>query len=124
MLERSRIAAEMKDLDQPVRASLRKWRASALITLRRRCSSPRARLASLLWALLKHDTVDLSALTGAQHLAARGRTSFPRRQGARCRRLMRSATGCGDRAIRVDILERLCRPGSGWRVVAAGLSRA
>jgi ATP-dependent RNA helicase SUPV3L1/SUV3 len=38
---------------------------------------PAARaLAALLWAL-KQDIVDLSSLSGAQHLASSGRTSFP-----------------------------------------------
>jgi ATP-dependent RNA helicase SUPV3L1/SUV3 len=71
-----------------------------------------------LWAL-KHDDIDLSALGGAQHLASSGRTSFPadkvltqeayRTLGYKL---------CGERVVRVDILERLAdliRPALSWR---------
>jgi ATP-dependent RNA helicase SUPV3L1/SUV3 len=85
---------------------------------------PAARaLASLLWAQ-KQESVDLSALSSAQHLAASGRTSFPadklldhdayRALGYR---------QCGERAVRVDILERLAdliRPALAWREGAPG----
>ena len=121
VLERSRIAAEMKDLDQPSRASLRKYgvRFGAYHIFLPALLKPAARgLASLLWAL-KHDTVDLSALTGAQHLAASGRTSFPADKAldADAYRVLGYRL-CGDRAIRVDILERLAdliRPALSWR---------
>jgi len=121
VLERSRIAAEMKDLDQPSRASLRKYgvRFGAYHIFLPALLKPAARgLASLLWAL-KHDTVDLSALTGAQHLAASGRTSFPSDKAldADAYRVLGYRL-CGDRAIRVDILERLAdliRPALSWR---------
>src|SRR5206468_3199542 len=79
VLERSRIAAEMKDLDQPSRASLRKYgvRFGAYHIYLPALLKPAARaLASLLWAQ-KHDTIEMSALSGAQHLAGSGRTSFP-----------------------------------------------
>ena len=79
VLERSKIAAEMKDLDQPSRASLRKYgvRFGAYHIYLPPLLKPAARaLASLLWAR-KQDDVDLSALSGAQHLAGSGRTSFP-----------------------------------------------
>ncbi len=121
VLERSRIAAEMKDLDQPSRASLRKYgvRFGAYHIFLPALLKPAARgLASLLWAL-KHDTVDLSALTGAQHLAASGRTSFhaDKALDADAYRVLGYRL-CGDRAIRVDILERLAdliRPALSWR---------
>ena len=46
---------------------------------------PAARaLASLLWAE-KQDNVDMSALSGAQHLASSGRTSFPVDKALRAR---------------------------------------
>ena len=79
VLERSKIATEMKDLDQPSRASLRKYgvRFGACHIYFPALLKPAARaLASLLWAQ-KQDNVDLSALASAQHLAASGRTSFP-----------------------------------------------
>jgi ATP-dependent RNA helicase SUPV3L1/SUV3 len=121
VIERSKIAAEMKDLDQPSRATLRKYgvRFGAYHIYVPALLKPAARgLASLLWAL-KHDDIDLSALGGAQHLASSGRTSFPadkvltqeayRTLGYKL---------CGERVVRVDILERLAdliRPALSWR---------
>jgi ATP-dependent RNA helicase SUPV3L1/SUV3 len=85
---------------------------------------PAARaLASLLWAL-KEANVDISALSGAQHLASSGRTSFPVDKA-----LPRDAyrvlgyRQCGERAVRVDILERLAdliRPALAWRDTSPG----
>ena len=92
VLERTKIAAEMKDLDQPSRATLRKYgvRFGAYHIYFPALLKPAARaLAALLWAL-KQDNVDLSALSGAQHLAVRGRTSFPGRQDAAARCLSRA----------------------------------
>ncbi|MBN8967967.1 MAG: helicase [Rhizobiales bacterium] len=121
VLERPKIAAEMKDLDQPSRAVLRKYgvRFGAYHIFFPALLKPAARgLASLLWAL-KQDNVDFAALTGAQHLAASGRTSF-----AADKALTQDAYRllgyklCGERAVRVDILERLAdliRPALSWR---------
>ena len=121
VLERSKIAAGMKDLDQPSRASLRKYgvRFGAYHIYVPALLKPAARaLASLLWAQ-KQDNVDMSALSGAQHLAGSGRTSFPADK-----LLDRDAyrtlgyKQCGERAVRVDILERLAdliRPALSWR---------
>ena len=126
VLERAKIAAEMKDLDQPSRATLRKYgvRFGAYHIYIPPLLKPAARaLASLLWAL-KEDNVDLSALSGAQHLAGSGRTSFPVDKA-----LPRDAyrvlgyRQCGERAVRVDILERLAdliRPALGWRETSLG----
>jgi ATP-dependent RNA helicase SUPV3L1/SUV3 len=126
VLERTKIASEMKDLDQPSRASLRKYgvRFGAYHIYVPQLLKPAARaLASLLWAL-KQDNVDLSALSGAQHLAASGRTSFPIDKA-----LPRDAyrvlgyRQCGERAVRVDILERLAdliRPALAWREASPG----
>jgi ATP-dependent RNA helicase SUPV3L1/SUV3 len=126
VLERSRIAAEMKDLDQPSRASLRKYgvRFGAYHIYVPALLKPAARaLASLLWAA-KQDNVELSALSGAQHLAGSGRTSF-----AVDKLLDRDAyrilgyRQCGERAVRVDILERLAdliRPALSWRQGSPG----
>jgi len=126
VIERTKISTEMKDLDQPSRASLRKYgvRFGAYHIFLPALLKPAARgLASLLWAL-KHDNTDWSALTGAQHLAASGRTSFPADKAL-------DAEGyrtlgyklAGDRAVRVDILERLAdliRPALSWRAGAPG----
>jgi ATP-dependent RNA helicase SUPV3L1/SUV3 len=126
VLERSKIASEMKDLDQPSRASLRKYgvRFGAYHIYVPSLLKPAARaLASLLWAL-KQDNVDLSALSGVQHLAGSGRTSFPLDKA-----LLRDAyrvlgyRQCGERAVRVDILERLAdliRPALAWRETSPG----
>ncbi|MCL2715294.1 MAG: helicase [Alphaproteobacteria bacterium] len=126
VLERQRIAAELKTLDQPSRALLRKYgaRFGAYHIYVAGLLKPVARsLAALLWAL-RHDNVDLAALSGAQHLASTGRTSFPTDKS-----LPREAyrvlgyRQCGERAVRVDILERLAdliRPALGWRPASPG----
>jgi ATP-dependent RNA helicase SUPV3L1/SUV3 len=126
VLERNKIAAEMKDLDQPSRALLRKYgvRFGAYHIYFPTLLKPAARsLASLLWAL-KLDNVDLAALSGAQHLASSGRTSFPAdKQLARDAYRVLGYRQCGERAVRVDILERLAdliRPALAWRESSPG----
>jgi ATP-dependent RNA helicase SUPV3L1/SUV3 len=70
----------------------------------------------------------MSALSGAQHLAGSGRTSFPVDKA-----LPRDAyrvlgyKQCGERAVRVDILERLAdliRPALSWRETSPGTKPA
>src|SRR5712672_2140681 len=126
VLERSKIATEMKDLDQPSRASLRKYgvRFGAYHIYLPALLKPAARaLASLLWAE-RQDNVDLSALSGAQHLAGSGRTSFPvDKQLPRDAYRVLGYRQCGERAVRVDILERLAdliRPALSWRETSPG----
>jgi len=126
VLERAKISAEMKDLDQASRATLRKYgvRFGAYHIYFPGLLKPAARaLASLLWAE-KQDNIDMSALSGAQHLASSGRTSFPVDKA-----LPRDAyrvlgyRQCGERAVRVDILERLAdliRPALAWRESSPG----
>jgi len=126
VLERAKISTEMKDLDQASRATLRKYgvRFGAYHIYFPGLLKPAARaLASLLWAE-KQDNVDMSALSGAQHLASSGRTSFPVDKA-----LHRDAyrvlgyRQCGERAVRVDILERLAdliRPALAWRETSPG----
>jgi ATP-dependent RNA helicase SUPV3L1/SUV3 len=126
VIERSKIAAEMKDLDQSSRAMLRKYgvRFGAYHIYVPPLLKPAARaLASLLWAL-KEANVEMSVLSGAQHLASSGRTSFPIDKA-----LPRDAyrvlgyRQCGERAVRVDILERLAdliRPALAWREASPG----
>jgi len=126
VIERARIAAEMKDLDQSSRATLRKYgvRFGAYHIYFPALLKPAARaLASLLWAE-KQTNIDPSVLSGAQHLASSGRTSFPVDKA-----LPRDAyrvlgyKQCGERAVRVDILERLAdliRPALSWREASPG----
>jgi ATP-dependent RNA helicase SUPV3L1/SUV3 len=126
VLERQKIAAEMKDLDQPSRASLRKYgvRFGAYHVYVPSLLKPAARgIASLLWAH-KQDNVDVAALSNAQHLAGSGRTSFPIDKALdRDAYRMLGYRQCGERAVRVDILERLAdliRPALAWRDNAPG----
>src|SRR6266478_2628231 len=126
VLERAKITAEMKDLDQPSRATLRKYgvRFGAYHIYFPGLLKPAARaLASLLWAE-KQDNVDLAALSGAQHLAGSGRTSFPvDKQLPRDAYRVLGYRQCGERAVRVDILERLAdliRPALSWRETSPG----
>jgi ATP-dependent RNA helicase SUPV3L1/SUV3 len=126
VLERTKIAAEMKDLDQPSRASLRKYgvRFGAYHIYFPGLLKPAARaLASLLWAQ-KQDDVDLAALSNAQHMASSGRTSFPvDKQLVRDAYRLLGYRQCGERAVRVDILERLAdliRPALAWRATSPG----
>src|SRR6202035_4636960 len=120
----------MKDLDQPSRASLRKYgvRFGAYHIYFPGLLKPAARaLASLLWAQ-KQDNVDLAALSNAQHMASSGRTSFPvDKQLIRDAYRVLGYRQCGERAVRVDILERLAdliRPALSWREASPGTQPA
>jgi len=126
VIERSKIAAEMKDLDQPSRGTLRKYgvRFGAYHIYVPNLLKPAARaLASLLWAL-KQDDVDPAALSGVQHLASSGRTSFPIDKSLpRDAYRLLGYRQSGERAVRVDILERLAdliRPALAWRETSPG----
>ncbi len=84
--------------------------------------APRA-LATQLWAL-KNEAPDAKGVADLLHLAASGRTSIPVDKETP-KPLYRTAgyRVCGDRAVRVDILERLAdliRPALAWREHAAG----
>ncbi len=127
VIERTKIATEMKDLDQPSRASLRKYgvRFGAYHIFLPALLKPAARgLASLLWAL-KQENIDWSALTGAQHLAGSGRTSFPADKALNQEAYRTLGYKlAGERAVRADILERLAdliRPALSWRQAAPGV---
>jgi ATP-dependent RNA helicase SUPV3L1/SUV3 len=121
VLERQKVSEEVKGLDQPARATLRKYgvRFGAYhiylpILLK---PAPRA-LATQLWAL-KHESPDAKGVTDLLHLAASGRTSIP--VDKETPKALYRTSGyriCGDRAVRVDILERLAdliRPALAWR---------
>jgi ATP-dependent RNA helicase SUPV3L1/SUV3 len=122
VLERSRVADEMKNLPQEARAALRKFGvrfgAYHLYLPALLKPAPRA-LAAQLWTL-KHGGLEVvKGIDEVAHLAASGRTSFPADQQIN-RGLYRAAgfRVCGDRAVRVDILERLAdliRPAIAYR---------
>jgi ATP-dependent RNA helicase SUPV3L1/SUV3 len=121
VLERQKVSEEVKGLDQPARATLRKYgvRFGAYhiylpVLLK---PAPRA-LATQLWAL-KNESPDAKGVAELLHLAASGRTSIPV-EAETPKALYRSAgyRACGERAVRVDILERLAdliRPALSWR---------
>src|SRR6478609_8871032 len=126
VLERQKVAEEVKGLDQPARANLRKYGVRfgayhiylpALLK-----PAPRA-LATQLWAI-KNESPDAKGVAELLHLAASGRTSFPVDKDTP-KALYRTAGYriCGERAVRVDILERLAdliRPALSWRESAPG----
>jgi ATP-dependent RNA helicase SUPV3L1/SUV3 len=126
VLERQRVAEEVKGLDQPSRAVLRKYgvRFGAYHLYMPALLKPAPRsLAAQLW-MLKHGGPDAKGLDDLQRLAASGRTSIPVDKDTP-KPLYRTIgyRVCGERAIRVDILERLAdliRPALAWREGSTG----
>ena len=126
VLDRTRVADEVKGLEQPERANLRKYgvRFGAYhiylpLLLK---PAPRA-LAAQLWAL-SHDGPERKGLDDLLHVARSGRTSIPVNKEIDAD-LYRAAgyRVCGERAVRVDILERLAdliRPALAWRQGGTG----
>ena len=121
VLERSKVADDLKSLDQASRAVLRKHgvRFGAYHVYVPALLKPAPRsLAAQLWAL-KHGGPDMKGLDDLQRLAASGRTSFP--ADKEIQRTLYRTIGyrvCAERAVRVDILERLAdliRPALAWR---------
>ena len=110
VLERSRVADDVKSLDQEGRAALRalgvRFGAYHLTVPALLKPAPRG-LAAQLWAL-KHGGPEVKGLDDILHLAASGRTSIPVDKEVH-KGLYRAAgfRVCGERAVRVDILERL-----------------
>ena len=130
MLERQKVAEEVKGLDQPARATLRKYGVRfgayhiyvpALLK-----PAPRA-LATQLWAL-KHGGPETKGLEAIEQLAASGRTSIAAdKDVAKVLYRIAGYRVCGERAVRVDILERLAdliRPALAWRAGALGRQAA
>ena len=126
VLERQKVAEEVKGLDQPARATLRKYgvRFGAYHVYLPALLKPAPRaLATQLWAI-KHENPEAKGVGDLLHLAASGRTSIPVDKDTP-KALYRTAGYriCGERAVRVDILERLAdliRPALSWREGAPG----
>jgi ATP-dependent RNA helicase SUPV3L1/SUV3 len=122
VLDRARVAKDVKAFSQEDRAALRKLGvrfgayhiyAPALLK-----PAPRA-LSALLWALHHGGLENVKGLEDVPHLAASGRTSFT--ADASIPKGFYRAAGfrvCGERVVRVDILERLAdliRPAIAYR---------
>ena len=127
VLERQKVAEEVKGLDQPARATLRKhgvrFGGYHIYVPGLLKPAPRV-LAAQLWAL-KNAGPDTKGLDELRQLAAGGRTSIPIDKEI-AKPLYRTVgyRVCGERAVRVDILERLAdliRPALAWREGAAGV---
>ncbi|CAA0108113.1 Uncharacterised protein [Starkeya nomas] len=126
VLERHKVAEEMKTLAQEARAVLRghgvRFGAHHIYIPTLLKPAPRA-LAAQLWAL-KHGGLQQKGLDELPHLAASGRTSIP--VDPEIQKGLYRAVGfrvAGERAVRVDILERLAdliRPALAWRPGTSG----
>ena len=122
VLERNRVAQEMKTLEQAARGSLRKlgvrFGAYHLYLPALLKPAPRA-LAAQLWALKNGGIEGVKGLDEVPHLAASGRTSFPANPEIDRRFYLAAGfRASGERAVRVDILERLAdivRPAINYR---------
>jgi ATP-dependent RNA helicase SUPV3L1/SUV3 len=123
VLDRSDVARDVRELDQEMRAGLRRLgvRFGAYhIYVPALLKPAPARLLALLWAL-KHGGTDIVGLAELPQLAASGRTSVAVDPGF-TRGLYRVVGYriAGPRAVRLDILERLAdliRPALAWRPV-------
>jgi ATP-dependent RNA helicase SUPV3L1/SUV3 len=122
ILERSRVAEDVKGLSQEARAALRKFgvRFGAFHLYLPQLVKPAPRaLSAQLWALRHGGVEEMKGLDEVPHLASSGRTSFVANKDVP-KGLYRAAgfRVCGDRAVRVDILERLAdliRPAVAYR---------
>ncbi|HTV28914.1 MAG TPA: helicase-related protein [Xanthobacteraceae bacterium] len=126
VLDRQKVAEEVKGLQQPERAGLRKYGvrfgAHHIYVPALLKPTPRS-LAVQLWAL-SHEGADTKGLEDLLHLAGSGRTSIQANREIDAA-LYRCAgyRVCGERAVRADILERLAdliRPALAWREGAPG----
>jgi ATP-dependent RNA helicase SUPV3L1/SUV3 len=126
VLERQKVAEDVKGLDQPSRASLRKYgvRFGAYHIYLPLLLKPAPRVLAVQLYSLKHEGQETKGLEAVERLAASGRTSIALDKEID-RGLYRIAgyRVCGERAVRVDILERLAdiiRPALAWREAAPG----
>ncbi|MBS0248710.1 MAG: helicase [Proteobacteria bacterium] len=121
VLERQKVADEVKGLDQPSRATLRKYgvRFGAYHIYLPALLKPAPRALATQLHALKHEGPEAHGVTELLHLAASGRTSIPvDKDTPKALYRMSGYRICGERAVRVDILERLAdliRPALSWR---------
>ena len=122
VLDRARVAKEVKGFSQEDRSALRKLgvRFGAYHIYLPALLKPAPRtLSALLWALHHGGLENVKGLEEVPHLAASGRTSFA--ADASIPKAFYRAAGfrvCGERVVRVDILERLAdliRPAIAYR---------
>ncbi|WP_454917909.1 helicase-related protein [Xanthobacter sediminis] len=126
VLERARVAEDMKSLDQAARATLRGYgvRFGAHHIYLPALLKPAPRSLAVELHALKHGGLAQKGLDELPHLAASGRTSIP--VDHEIQKGLYRAVGfrvCGERAVRVDILERLAdliRPALDWRPASPG----
>ena len=125
ILERQDAADEIRQLDQDMRASLRKHgvRFGAYTVFVPALLKPApSQLLAQLWAL-KHGSLDMNGMAELPQLSASGRTSIPVDESID--KALYKVVGfrvCGPRAVRVDILERLAdliRPLIAWKPLDA-----
>ncbi len=111
ILERERVKAQVKALDQNARGAMRKLgvRFGAFYIYIPALLKPASRaLCTQLWALVRGDAEKEAVAERLLHFASSGRTSFAAEPPALAE-VYRVAGFrlCGDRAVRVDIVERL-----------------
>jgi ATP-dependent RNA helicase SUPV3L1/SUV3 len=125
ILERSEIAEDVRQLDQTMRAGLRRLgvRFGAYHIFVPALLKPApSRLIAQLWAL-KHGEPDMPGLSELPQLSASGRTSIT--VDPEISKALYKVVGfrvCGPRAVRIDILERLAdliRPLLAWKPLDA-----
>jgi ATP-dependent RNA helicase SUPV3L1/SUV3 len=130
VLDRRKVAEDVKGLDQPARATLRKFgaRFGAYNIYIPPLLKPAPRVLALqLWALKQGDRAT-AGLDSIERLAASGRTSIA--ADKEIDHALYAVAGyrvCGERAVRVDMLERLAdiiRPALAWRDGAPGIKPA
>ena len=111
VLERAKVGEDLKSLDQNARGLLRKLglRFGAYHVFLPALLKPAPRgLGVQLWALKHGGLEQNSKLSDVLHLASSGRTSLTNdKEVARGLYLAAGFRVCGERAVRVDILERL-----------------
>ncbi len=127
ILERSEIGEDVRQLDQTMRAGLRRlgvrFGAHHIFVPALLKPAP-SRLLAQLWAL-KHGTPDMPGLAELPQLSASGRTSIT--IDPEISKDLYKVVGfrvCGPRAVRIDILERLAdliRPLLSWKPLDANV---